>query len=359
MRRTSGFTLIELLVVIAIIAVLIGLLLPAVQKVREAAARAKCQNNLKQIGLALHGYHDSNKFIPPLAQCGAGVEDYNTGFQNIYYEFRHTPVSVFLLPYVEQGAIWEQWNINVSGTVAPNNALAAAPLSVFLCPSMPPPVNPVYTSYSSYGWSRGSCDFHPTKLPGDIGSGAWGWTLNDGVFVNAWDGGFSLAESDSYKAGNSPGPAPANQPWRNLARNRIGFAAISDGLSNTVAAGEIHHILKGFTTTTVNNVSIGTTAVESSGTTAWGQSTGDYFNEGTMNVPMNKVTGPYYRRGMTAAELQDVHTNSGQHAFRSTHTGGCNFVLADGSTRFIRDSIDTATYKAIGSRNKGDLPGDY
>ena len=377
MRRMKrfGFTLIELLVVIAIIAVLIGLLLPAVQKIREAANRMKCQNNLKQVGLGLHGHHDANGFLPGLALCGSGVEDYNPGMQNIWNEFRHTPPSVFLLPYVEQDNIWRQWNIHYAGTDNANPGIAGGttnlnlankPLAVFLCPSMPAPVNPAFACYSSYSWSRGSYALHAPRQAGDIGNMTgtapnpeYGWSQSDGVFVTAWDGGLSPDAAAAMVARHAADPAW----WNAHGNNKQNWAAVSDGLSNTAAVGEAHHILKGYTTTTVNGVSVGATAVESSGPTAWGADGGDYFCEGTMNVPMNTLAGPYYARTMTTgkdtAALAAVAAGSPLFSFRSTHAGGCNFLLCDGSVRFVRQTIDMPTYKALGSRAGGEPAGQY
>jgi prepilin-type processing-associated H-X9-DG protein len=143
----------------------------------------------------------------------------------------------------------------------------------------------------------------------------------------------------------------------------LNFSNISDGLSTTIAIGDMHHILQGYTTTTVNGVSVGTTPVNSSGPYAWGANGGDYYSEGTMNVPMNRVAGPYYSRTLTTnkdvAGLRDVAFNSPIFSFKSKHTGGCNFLFCDGSVKFLRETIDMATYKALGSRAGGDLPGDY
>jgi prepilin-type N-terminal cleavage/methylation domain-containing protein len=257
-NRSQGFTLVELLVVIAIIAVLIGLLLPAVQKVREAAGRAKCSNNLKQIGLALHMYSDTEGVLPNIALCGGGCEDTNPGMQNIWKHFRHTPVYVFLLPHMEQASTFNQWNLSVSGAdnTSPgvaggltNAKLGAKPLPAFLCPSMPAPVNPVYASFSSYGWSRGNYDVRSPKQANDIGSNAsYGWTPSDGLFISAMDAGLTIDAANQLKAQHTSDPSW----WADYKRYKIRFESVTDGLSNTLAAGELSHNLKGYTTTIVN-----------------------------------------------------------------------------------------------------------
>src|SRR5262245_10686317 len=144
----SAFTLIELLVVIAIIAILIGLLLPAVQKVREAAARAKCTNNLKQIGLALHSYHDANNYFPP------GYVDGNTSKKAT--DPAYTPDNdvgpgwgwaAFLLPYLEQNNVYSQINFSVKVGTGSNTAISQQPLAIYQCPADPnQQAFPVYDS---------------------------------------------------------------------------------------------------------------------------------------------------------------------------------------------------------------------
>jgi prepilin-type N-terminal cleavage/methylation domain-containing protein len=138
--RPPGFTLIELLVVIAIIAVLIGLLLPAVQKVREAAARAKCQNILKQIGLAVHNYHDANGKLPPTEGCPRGMSLQNIG-----------PVTFWILPYMEQDAVYRSAQVN--GVYDSGNVDRTYIVQTYLCPSDPSLAN---TDSAPNGWASAS-----------------------------------------------------------------------------------------------------------------------------------------------------------------------------------------------------------
>ena len=139
--RRLAFTLIELLVVIAIIAILIGLLIPAVQKVREAADRSSCANNLKQIGLAMHSYHDTSKQFPP--GCATDFPPFGTGTATGYNANWGSSWMVFLLPYLEQGGLYNAWNFggnsgfdNLNNRALDNNLV----LNVYRCPSSPLPL---------------------------------------------------------------------------------------------------------------------------------------------------------------------------------------------------------------------------
>ncbi|WP_010584764.1 DUF1559 family PulG-like putative transporter [Schlesneria paludicola] len=370
----DGFTLIELLVSIAIIAVLIALLLPAVQQSREAARRAQCKNNLKQIGIALHNFHDTFGFLPGLALCGSGPEDLNPGMQNIWFQFRHTPPSVYLLPFLDQSNIFNAWNINKAGTdnTTPgvaggktNIQLANRPLPIFTCPSMPVPVNPDFPCWSSYGWSRGSYGIHAPQQTGDLFNTAtnttYGWSHSDGVFVTAFDGGMTYDEGKSLSNANVPLIAAGTPQWREHSMNKQSFRNITDGLSNTLAVGELHTISKGYTTKTVNGVTVPETA--GSGPTAWGADGGDYFCEGTMNIRINTLTvdnatSRYYARGNLDPAWLATTILSPLFSFRSTHTGGCNFLSCDGSVGFVSENIDMVLYKARGSRAGGELTGE-
>ena len=365
-NRKLGFTLVELLVVIAIIGVLIGLLLPAVQAAREAARRMQCQNNFKQIGLALHSHHDAMKYIPGLALCGAGPEDYNPGMQNIWFNFRHLPPSLYLLPYMEQVPVHQQFSWHYGGDDAtPGHEGSDGQLNihtvnrrmpVFTCPSMPEPVNPVYNCWSSYGWSRGNNDIHETPEPGDIlwPGKSYGYAPSDGAFVTAIDLGYTYDAAQDDKAHHAADP----NWWKPQKDYKLSFKSFTDGLSSTFAAGELHHGIKGFRSAKINSVSVGS-AVSSSGFTAWGADNGDYFCEGTTNVRMNVWEGPYYSRGMSASDIRKCIFNSPHFSFRSFHTGGCNFLMMDGSERFISQSIDLTVYRALGSRNKGEVVSEY
>lgn len=327
-RSTTGFTLIELLVVIAIIAILIGLLLPAVQKVREAAARMSCQNNLKQLGLAQHNYHDTNNRFPPggVMGKGPGTPPATTWGGENWSDNRGSWM-LYSLPYMEQQPLFAMFgndpmNTYNSQTIAWNNnpAVRSARPKWLRCPSDGWNLDWSMTNYAgSMGpqCSIGPCGYDPYQ----------GWCQPESSGLGGGLAGMGYSWSPDH--GNTFSSADVRGMYNRMGC-RITMASVTDGTSNTILIGEtlpeMHdHFWDGH----------------------W-----QHFNGGTAHV--GTITPINYRSDVRnwCSPADRSHQNWNlSFGFKSNHSGGANFVFVDGSVRFVNQSIDHRTYQLLGCRN--------
>ena len=335
-RSRSAFTLIELLVVIAIIAILIGLLLPAVQKVREAASRMKCSNNLKQFGLAAHNYQSTLNTLPPLA--GPVHLAANTPGAN-----QRPSTSAILLPYLEQANKFNQFNLDWDvHTSAVNGPARLQDVPFFICPSDP----------------SGAQQQQTTPIAGPVG--------RNNYFSNI--GGTSQPTRELRPAlptGFTPQDGPFSTSFVSTQRNNgnipvsINILGITDGTSNTAMFAEVRRS-KEFITSgprvdpwDATNTSFGgnfyTVPTGCNGTTALrytGLQYHRYF-----------ATTSFYSHIQTPNSLNGdcTDTNAGVITARSAHTGGVNVCFCDGSVQFVRSSVDPVAWRAAGTSNGGEV----
>jgi prepilin-type N-terminal cleavage/methylation domain-containing protein/prepilin-type processing-associated H-X9-DG protein len=351
--RRRGFTLIELLVVIAIIGVLIALLLPAVQAAREAARRAQCVNNLKQIGIALHNYHDLYGVFSP-ANANAGTN--RISWRGL------------ILPYMEGNNTYNSINFSRNMRVDPAHGYTAyiSVSSVWLCPSdshrdgvyMPwlqnpaglnpngitgnPPIDPstgkqmTVVPISDYAGSFGDnyvigplqtpqgpweTPYNSNPAPGQprIGwNGYWG-TNRGGANGTTVNGGGSLRGFFDYEG------------------QQAGLNSTTDGSSNTILVGEILPYK-------MADMAFWDLTGQQAGTTVPINFDSNRIPAGTTDCPASFGSGTFGCRFHYAYK-----------GFKSEHPGGCNFLFVDGSVHFLKQSINLVTYCALGSRNGGEV----
>lgn len=318
LKRKSriGFTLVELLVVIAIIGILVGLLLPAVQAAREAARRMQCSNNLKQLGLAMHTYHDAYRKFP-LGGNWKTPWGVIAGRGNRLARGNGWAWNAMILPYVEQSALYNQLNFNNRITEAPNRALMSTPMPMAKCPSdNRPDFLTVGTATSAYNLvTPGMTTTNYVACAGTFVSSAYYDQPEDRK------NGILFEDSD------------------------IKFGSVTDGTSNTILVGETVHY-----------------------NFLWDPNMFGRFGagDGRADAPESIMRVGQFRTNLP----KTASANDQRNSFSSRHTGGSQFTFADGSVHFISETIDhnqlafgaagtMATFQRLCARNDGLVVGEY
>ncbi len=337
-KRTAiprGFTLIELLVVIAIIAVLIALLLPAVQQAREAARRTQCKNNLKQLGLANHNYHDvANRF--PINEGSVGAS-----------------TLVYLLPYIDQAPLYNSlnytgcWSDGLAGKpptqdtrVMWNNTngtpLYRRIMPAFQCPTDPGSGTMITTggqgAPTSYATSMGAQQincYNACTLP---------FSVDEFALGNA-EGNLALPGQLSGIVNRGLGAYYPGVPLGTYAVWSAAIRDITDGTSNTILMGEVRQSC---------GTSVGT---------SWGWTHPDSLWYAT-TAPINYNTCPD-NPGYSGTNPCMTTCYTTAYGFKSKHTGGAQFVMADGAVKFLSENIDLTTYRRLGGRADGNVVGEF
>ncbi|MBS0204210.1 MAG: DUF1559 domain-containing protein [Planctomycetes bacterium] len=328
LMRRIGFTLIELLVVIAIIAVLIALLLPAVQQAREAARRTQCKNNMKQMGLALHNYHDIYNRLPIGAQADPVVSA--AAGQNDRPNWR-----VAIFPQMDQAPLFNQLSFNsVHGFTAPysgpNVVLQGTKLPGWNCPSSPCPITGL--SGSEQCWNGGN-----PQLADYVGIG--GAAPDPGGRTNVisssnYDGG--LYSSNGLLSGALS----------------VNFSSATDGLSDTLMVGENSDYTKNASGTPID--------IRSNYYGAWsGFTVPNNPWSGSPDSWSTGITTVRYPINTQGTPAGAVHTWEANLPLRSAHVGGAHVLMGDGATRFLSNNLDLNTLLRLASKDDGAIVGEF